>query len=331
MTLLPVTGLYHSGVVVDDCLRSIENFSRIFGIPVWEAQTLTNADFREPRVHGQDLPQHFMSAVAMNGPVGFELCESLAGDRSVYGQFKAEAGLGLQHVFYTILDQSEFAATERRLAEARIAPAQSAIISDTVDYYYFDTIDSLGAYAELLVVKGPNPAGGPPDVHAFGPEVTELPGRAPIDRLYRYVVVTSDIDQTRASYSQFYGVTDWRTLLLVSADGHTRRSFAGRAGQLAVELVDAASAPQLATRLGRANGPRLSHLTVSIYSPDEADAALSWFQDQGMSVAEKLATPDGLLEFVRLDGRSLLDGVDLEIIVRKPAAADPVDALYLAP
>lgn len=322
--LIPVNGAFHLGVVVRDCRASMAAFSRIFGIDRWEFQTLSEDNFVGPLVHGERRRQRFNSAVAASGPVRFELVQSLEDDQTVYAEFVAERGYGLQHLFYTIVDVEEFAHVDKALKEAGISYAQNAVISDTVDYYYCDTFHALGGNAEILVVKGPNPAGGPPEIVEFGPEITALPGRPDIGGLYRIgAVIEGPAIQAQQAYRQVFGLNDWLDIEL-----NGRRSRAGANGAMAVELVEVGGAPSFSARTAK-DGPSLTHITVAIIAPEIETATVAWFAEQGLPLAERLTADDGAYSVLRFDGSQVLDGVDVEVVVAA-SAVDPVSRLRLA-
>jgi len=323
--LIPVNGAFHLGVAVRDCRASMAAFSRIFGISRWEFQTLCEDDFVNPLVFGERRRQRFHSAVAVTGAVRFELVESLEHDQSVYADFVAKRGYGLQHLFYTIVDVEEFAHVNRSLQNAEIGYAQNAVISDTVDYYYCDTVDQLGGNAEILVVKGPNPAGGPPEIVEFGPDVTELPGRPRIGGIYRIGAVTAgSAAEAQTAYGKVFGLGDWSELV---RDG--RRSIAAATGAMAIELVEAAWAPLLSAR-ATTEGPSLTHITVAIIDAGAEADAVEWFAAQGLPLAERLQAEDGSYGVLRFDGREELDGVDVEIVVAQ-GEVDVCARMRLAP
>ncbi|WP_292931057.1 VOC family protein [Novosphingobium sp. PASSN1] len=308
--VIPVNGAFHLGVVVRNCRASMAAFSRIFGISRWEFQTLSEANFIDPLVYGEPRRQRFNSAVAVAGPVRFELVQSLEDDQTVYADFVSERGYGLQHLFYTIVDVEEFARVNQSLQNAGIGYAQNAVISDTVDYYYCDTFRVLGGNAEILVVKGPNPAGGPPEIVDFGPEVIALPGRPVIDGLYRIGVVTAGpADEAQLAYHKVFGLDGWSEVVMSG-----RRSRVAAQGAMAVELVEAEGAPLLAER-AKSGGPSLTHITVAIIDPQAEAETVAWFAAQGLPLVERLTPSDGSYAVLRFDGSQVLDGVDVEIVV----------------
>ena len=326
--VLPVTGLYHLGVVVPDCQRSMANYSRFFGIPRWDVQILTNNNFRNARVHGRDVPQHFISALAIGGPVGFELCQPLAGDRSVYSDHLDATGGGLHHSFASMITKAEFAALQPALEQEGLKAAQQAEISDTVDYYYYDTQDQLGTLVELVVTKGPDPKGGPPTALNFGPEIIDAPDRLPIDKLYHYAVASDQpVEIWKRNYERIYGVKDWyefdgragETVRDARYRGlrtdYQFRTRAGRNGALGIEVVQPEVGASIFTEKLARGGPGMHHIMTTIMRRTAFDRSLKWLNREGIAVGQDHWTPDGSTYVCFLDARERLDGLYIEVIV----------------
>lgn len=327
-SLLPVTGMYHLGVVVPDCRKSIEHFSRIFGIPRWDLQVLTNDSFGRPRVHGRNVRQHFISALAIGGPISFELCQPLPGDCSVYASFLEEKGGGLHHTHASIVTAKAFAALQPEIERNGLRIAQEAVISDTVDYYYYDTQEELGTLAELLVIKGPNPRGGEPEVVRFGHDVTHPPDRMPIDKLYRYAVRTDrSLDVMKANYERIYGIENW--FGFESPPEDTKKNFAnyaqpfakgfrtwsGRIGALGVQIVEPrGGAPISADKLS-SGGSSMHHIMTTITPRSTFERSLKWLQGEGIYVGQDARSLDGSTHVCFLDARERLDGLYIEVVV----------------
>lgn len=336
-SVLPLTGLYHLGVVAPDCQKSMANFSRIFGIPRWDVQVLKNEDFGDPRVHGRDVPQHFMSALAIGGPISFEICQPLAGDKSVYSEFLDDGSVGLHHTHASIVTLAEFETLQPEIEKSGVKVAQSAIISDTVDYYYYDTQDKLGTLAELLVLKGPDPRGGEPRVVEFGPDVTHHADRLPIDKLYHYTVTADQpAEQFKRNYEWFYGFEDWfsfknrpddtvkNSRYMGQPEDYRFRTYSGRRGALGVEIVEPEGGSSIFSEKLNRSGPGMHHIMTTIMRQSHFERTIKWLRNEGIDVAQDAWTPDGSAYICFLDARERLDGMYIEVIVQRDDAPEMI-------
>lgn len=329
--LIPVTGMFHIGVVVPDAEKSMKNFSEVFGIPKWDVRDLTDDQFGNPLVRGRKVKQHFISALGMGGPVSFELCQPLAGDRTLYAEFLDEHGPGLHHVMPTILNEEEFLRLLPKMEERGLKFSQSAQITDKIDYWYMDTEDLLGTMVEFLVLKDPDAVGNKPNyVVEFGADVIATEGKLPIDKLYHYAVTARrPSTDFKAGYEDVFGMSDWFDFESIPNDtvlkphyenqpGDYRfKSWSGRKGALGVEAVEPLAGKSIFDEKLVRSGPGLHHVMTTITNAQKWETIKKWLEQRGMYVAQDAWTPDGATYIAFVDAREKLDGLYIEVLVRQ--------------
>jgi hypothetical protein len=336
--IIPVTGMYHLGVVTDDYKRSMESYSRIFGIQRWEVRKLTHEDFGNPRVHGKPVRQNFLSVLGLGGPISFELCQPLAGDNTLYAEYYEEYGTGLHHVSPTVMSQNDFDALLPELEKRGLGFSQSADISDTISYWYVDSDKVLGTPLELITIRGDNPAGREPDeVIEFGPEVTQAAGRLPIDKLYHYTVVARQSrDAMRKGYEDLLGVNRWygfENVLGETAidplyngkpENYRFQTWSGREGELGVEIVEPQGGNSMFEEKLDRSGPGIQHIMTTITNAEEWARSEKWLAGEGITVSQEAWTPDRTVQIIFLDARERLDNMYIEVLVQQEGAAPMV-------
>lgn len=328
--VIPVTGMYHLGVVTADYRRGMQNYSKILGIESWDVRVMTNERFRNPLVNGKNVRQHFISALGI-GPVSIELCQPLAGDRTLYAEFLEEKGPGLHHICPTIISQEEFISLLPDLDQRGLKFVQSAEISDTIDYWYIDATDRIGTYIELLVIKGPNAVGSDVDETVrFGPEITRSAGRLPIDKLYHYTVTARLPAETyKSGYQDLFGIEDWYTFE-AKPNETTRaskyagrpedfkfRTWSGRKDVLGIEIVEPEGGNSIFTEKLDRNGSGMHHIMTTITNAQRWEKTSQWLKAEGLSIAQDHWTPDGSAYVAFIDARERLDNMYIEVIVRQ--------------
>lgn len=329
--LLPVSGIYHLGVVVKDAERSMRNFSEVFGIDRWEIRYLTDEHFGDARVFGKKVRQNFVSAVGLGGSICFELCEPRVGDGTVYAEFLEESGPGLHHVFPSIITEQEFHTLLPELEKRGITFAQSAAITDKIDYLYLDTRTQLGNMVEIIVMKDPDAVGNDPHrVLEFGPEVTAQAGKLPIDKFYHYTVTDRrPAEELKRGYEDIFGMSRWYDFENIPgetvrdsryagrAEDYRFRAWSGRQGELGVEIIEPRGGKSIFEDKLDSGGPGMHHLMTTLTNAREWEKSQRWLAANGMSVAQDAWTPDGSAYIAFIDAREKLDGLYLEVIVRQ--------------
>ncbi len=331
--IVPITGVYHMGVVVKNYRQSIENFSRIFGIEKWEIRELDNSCFLpgSQTVNGKPAKVHFMSVLGThpNG-LSVELCEPLAGDGSLYAQFLESKGEGIHHFFPSIVSFEEFDALAVALQARGIGICQSAGISEDIAYHYIETTRQLGAPMEIIALRNSNPKPGVgAKVLEMGPEITRG-CKLPVDKLYHYSVVTDEsADTMKANYENLFGVRDWYdyenkpgvTIMDTHYYGKPQdnrfRTWSGRSGKVGVEIVQPLAGKSIFQDMLDQRGPGIHHIMTTFTNDAAFNGCLEWAALQGMPVAQDGTTPDGSAYVCFVDARERLPGFFLEIICQR--------------
>jgi len=93
------------GIVVRDLDATIRRYVDDYGIGPWESYKFKPGDIKEWRENGQSAEPSTRFATAMVGGVMWELIQSLD-DKSIFAQFLAATGGGVQHIAVNVVCRS---------------------------------------------------------------------------------------------------------------------------------------------------------------------------------------------------------------------------------
>jgi methylmalonyl-CoA/ethylmalonyl-CoA epimerase len=137
--------IHHFGVVVSDLEKSVEHYWEELGIGPWNIWTYAPPLNKETTFYGKPVEYKFRIAETTIGNVNLELMMHLEGE-TLYKQFLARHGEGLQHIGYATND---IESALQNLKEAGISVIQGGKYGKD-SYYYLDTESKFGFVMELV-------------------------------------------------------------------------------------------------------------------------------------------------------------------------------------
>jgi len=93
----------HVGIVVKDCRKAAEWYTKMFGIGPWDINDYDMAQGKYFHVDGKPAKPKFRAAFAWSGNVALELVEVLEGE-TPHTRFLSKHGEGVQHVCFYVTD-----------------------------------------------------------------------------------------------------------------------------------------------------------------------------------------------------------------------------------
>jgi methylmalonyl-CoA/ethylmalonyl-CoA epimerase len=133
------------GLVVRDIERSIEAYSRIFGLPKPEFSVTDGPEIAHTRYRGQPTDARAKLAFFDMGQVTLELIEPIGGP-STWQEFLDQRGEGVHHIAFLVKDTDRVVAF---LEQNDIAVIQQGGYTGGC-YTYVDSASDLGVILELL-------------------------------------------------------------------------------------------------------------------------------------------------------------------------------------
>lgn len=137
--------VHHLGVVVRDLEKSVKSYWEEFGIGPWNIWTYAPPLTRETTFFGKPVEHKFRIAETTIGNLNLELMMHLEGD-TLYKQFLARNGEGLQHIGYATND---IESALQNCRKAGIGVIQGGKFGKD-SYYYLDTEAKFGITMELI-------------------------------------------------------------------------------------------------------------------------------------------------------------------------------------
>jgi methylmalonyl-CoA/ethylmalonyl-CoA epimerase len=133
------------GLVVRDIERSIEAYSRVFGVPKPEFIVTDEQKIAHTRYRGEPTDARAKLAFFEMGQVTLELIEPI-GSPSTWQEFLDERGEGVHHIAFFVKDTDQVVAS---LEQNDIAVIQQGDYTGG-RYTYVDSASALGVILELL-------------------------------------------------------------------------------------------------------------------------------------------------------------------------------------
>lgn len=155
---LPLQGINHFGVVVDDTMASCDAYHRVLGIEHFAIKTWQTEEGRldAPYYRDQNPVQHgYFTAQGFVGNLGFEIIQCKYGDSHYNREFTDQRGPGIHHMFpYLTKDQADWDLSVTTMAELGAGLCMgSDLRGGAAEYGYFDTFDQLGGYLIEGVIR----------------------------------------------------------------------------------------------------------------------------------------------------------------------------------
>ncbi|WP_420176531.1 VOC family protein [Luteococcus sp. OSA5] len=145
---IPMQGINHFGVVIDDTMDSVEQYRRILGIEKFDVKTWQTEFGRldNPFYRDQNPVQHgYFTAQGFVGDFGFEIIQCAYGDSHYNREFTDQRGAGIHHMFpFLTKSQEEWDAVAADMT-ALDAPVVmgSDLRGGASAYCYYDTFEQL--------------------------------------------------------------------------------------------------------------------------------------------------------------------------------------------
>jgi hypothetical protein len=212
MNSIPVDGLHHISIVVNDARASAQKFASVYGISDWSVRRYDAARLTAAATHGFVADQQYLTATGVaesaDGPVTFVLVQPVAG-WTTYHEFLNQRGEGVHSICTAAVTPAALAELAAWLAARDVPVAQVARRNGNLDVVLFDTRAKLGGfYIEILAEHAAGAASEPVD------EVWHLrengAARPPLLRLggiKHFGVVIPDLPAAVRAYSELFGIT----------------------------------------------------------------------------------------------------------------------------
>lgn len=155
---LPMQGIHHFGVVVDDTMAAIESYHRVLGIEKFAVKTWQTEEGRLDSPFYRDLnpvDHGYFTAQGFTGDFGFEIIQCSYGDSHYNREFTDQRGPGIHHFFpYLTTDQQDWEDTLEAMTDLGAPLCMgSDLRGGASEYGYFDTFDQLGGFLIEGVVR----------------------------------------------------------------------------------------------------------------------------------------------------------------------------------
>lgn len=213
MNSIPVDGLHHVTVVVNDARASAQKFAAVYGIAEWTVRRFEGARLSDTTTHGYVAEQAYLTAEGIaesaDGPITFQLVQPLAG-WTTYHEFLNQRGEGVHSICVAALAPAELAELQGWLAERDVPVAQSARRDGAVDAVLFDTRAKLGGfYVEILAPQVPHSAkqGAVDEVWHLRENGAARPPLLRLGGIKHFGVVVPDLMKAVAGYAELFGIT----------------------------------------------------------------------------------------------------------------------------
>jgi catechol 2,3-dioxygenase-like lactoylglutathione lyase family enzyme len=142
-------GIAQIALIVEDLDRTVEDYWRTFGVGPWHFYTYAAPLLRTMSYRGQPGDYAIRIALTWFGPSRIELIEVQRGD-SVYAEFVAEQGTGVQHLG-VLVDDMAAAIAQARAAGIEMIQDGSGFGADGDGHFaYLDTRERFGVTFELI-------------------------------------------------------------------------------------------------------------------------------------------------------------------------------------
>jgi catechol 2,3-dioxygenase-like lactoylglutathione lyase family enzyme len=190
-------------LVVKDVQLVSENYWTILGIGPWTFRAWEPPLIHDRRYKGRPAWARERLAVTTVGKVGFELCQYIDGD-SIYQDFLAEHGEGLQHLNFQVDDQDATAEILAKQGFPSIRSGRQGPDGRTGNYIY---IEPLHATWELVVRRrGPQTAEPVRQLEA----APASPAKVPVKAFGQVGLVVKDAQSVAENYWNILGIGPWQ-------------------------------------------------------------------------------------------------------------------------
>jgi hypothetical protein len=212
MNAIPVDGLHHIGIVVNDARASAQKFANVYGATEWTVRRYDAGRLSGTTTHGYAAEQGYLTATgtatSADGPVTFVLVQPTSG-WTTYHEFLNTRGEGVHSICTAAVTPGELAELSAWLAERGVGVAQSGRRDGELDAVLFDTRAKLGGfYIEILAPQVPGAGDAAPvdDMWRFPAPVAPL---LRLGGIKHFGVVIPDLMTAVRGYSELFGITSF--------------------------------------------------------------------------------------------------------------------------
>jgi hypothetical protein len=270
---IKIPSINHACIVVKNDIEKIaENYWNILGIGPWDVFTIEPPIIYDESYHGKPASFGFRAALCQCGPCQLELIQALKGD-SMYKDFLAERGEGLQHIMYSVNTIDEARNHVRLFAEQGFPLIMDAYLPD--EYFaYVDTFAALKCVLEICKFPSSIPA-SIPHVHVPADENAVSPATIKVESIVQVASVVKDVHKTAETYWNILGIGPWDIYEIVPPALHGR-NYQGKegnftywlamtmAGPVQLELAQPISGDSVYADFLAEHGEGLHHIAVKV-------------------------------------------------------------------
>jgi hypothetical protein len=209
--MIPVDGLRHITIVVNDARASAEKFSSMYGVPSWAVRSY-DARRLEHTTTGGFVAEHAYrtatgDAPTASGPVRFVLVEPLGG-WTTFHEFLNTRGEGIHSICTAAITPDALVDLRTRLAAHGVGVAQSARRDGVIESLLFDTRATLGGFCiEIVVPLAPDALAHEP-IDATWTFANAAP-LLPIIGIKHFGVVVPDLMTAVRAYAELFGISEF--------------------------------------------------------------------------------------------------------------------------
>lgn len=150
MQPLPVGELFQVGIVVPDLRKSLEVYSRQFGLGPWIGFHFTPDSVKDFTYRGRPADYSMELAMTGTGPQ-IELVQ-VHGEHSLYHEWIERHGYGIQHFGARVPDMAAATETMTKQGYEIVQSGHGYGAEGDGAFTYFDTLDDFGFILELIQV-----------------------------------------------------------------------------------------------------------------------------------------------------------------------------------
>lgn len=147
---LPVQGVGHFGVVVNDVVETIERYHEVFGIEQFRMRDWRTEPglLDNPFYRGEDVEHEYYTGLAPFRDFGFEIIEPTLGPSHYNREFRDVHGEGVHHMLLSVTaDQQLWDRNREWLASIGVPLAMgSQLVGGSGEFVYYDTAPDLGGW-----------------------------------------------------------------------------------------------------------------------------------------------------------------------------------------
>jgi len=193
-------------VVKNDIEKVAENYWNLLGIGPWDIFTLEPPTAFNQTYRGKPASYGLRAGICQCGSCQVELIEPLYGE-SMYEDFLAESGEGLQHVMYLVDTIDEARNHVQLFAEQGCLLIMDGYLPD--EYFaYVDTFDALKCVWEICKFPSSIPSSIPHVRIPKDPDPKSL-AKIKVKAIFQVAVVVKNIAETIKNYWNLVGIGPW--------------------------------------------------------------------------------------------------------------------------